>query len=416
MSSSVPPTIEEVKEWCIEWATESGHKSSFALHLHPEYLTNLCMLDSELVEEMDLQMPTAIGLDMETALNDTVERSKKALYPGEMSESLLENLNPEVIEMKNKVEKLLDEELESYNTGELGKNMSFLDKAGAIARERAITRFMGASPSRAKEHKHDKFQVCLKRLIGGHGGSCSTEDLAFGYNAPFDEFLRVLQEATVLCTIPPVDFTLEPVEIQESTQPTSHYPSFRDINPLPKSRFRTLGAAGSSNPDQLSSDTDALSPKADDGLPEVEQEYNGAINHTCQRRRTRSQRGYTLDDGPWIHRIINKPQAGQSSQQNPPREFPKSDIKDDKDYSKMLETLKEANKQEGEEYILSIMHSQEYDIQTKWQNKEKQEELEDQLEREKWREENGIEEGDDDDLGEPWMRWWIRTTGCGGSL
>jgi len=292
---------------------------------------------------------------------------------------------------------------------------------------------------RGKEHE---FEAHLEYLMGGHSGSSRHSILYFEYNTSFDFFLRALQHQTVLCTIPPIDFTKPPpIEPPESLPNHPSYPrsagSFGRKDPSRKS------PASESDSGKVSTDTEGTSPQP-------------TIPATKPEPRRRSVDGYTLKDGPWTY----QPFQIDSNSVHSDRENRRS-IHHEGDYLNMVADLRKANRGPGDaKHCISIMHvsyctwnpfftvlsasnniqSLEYEIKNIWVESQRIDERagrattdmlfealeartaeeveEDNRGLKSLLEELGIEEFRDDEFGDSigWMDDWQRKNGSAGSL
>ena len=115
LSAQSGVSAQEMKEWCIDAATENAWGNTLAADLDPAFLSHLACLDTE-HEEFNNIFATARGQDMPTALalanNDHVH--------AQHASARVKWLNsPAQSELKAKVEKLMDDELRFVPNREL---------------------------------------------------------------------------------------------------------------------------------------------------------------------------------------------------------------------------------------------------------------------------------------------------------
>jgi len=175
--------------------------------------------------------------------------------------------------------------------------------------------------------------------MGGHSGSSRKIILYFTYSTSFVYFLRALQDATQLCTIPPIDF-LDPAP-SESSGPFPYYPGYP----------RSSGKLGNKDRDRSIPDS-----ASEEGNPtELWSLDNLCLDSPAQimvaRPFRRSARGYTLADGPWTCRRFSTSISGGATV------GANLEIKEESDYLEIVDTLREANNAHiGMKHSLSVMH------------------------------------------------------------
>jgi hypothetical protein len=193
---------------------------------------------------------------------------------------------------------------------------------------------------RGKEHE---FEAHLEYLMGGHSGSSRKTILYFEYNTSFHFFLKTLQDATQLCTIPPIEFTKPPPA--EPSEPLPYYPGYP----------RSVGHFGRNDPRRKfaeiasESDKDTAPMSTEEILPQL------PVLGTKPKPRRRSVRGYTLDDGPWTYRTFrmnfNYTKSDHDDRVN---------ISNEGDYLNMIASLRKTNRglkgADDVKQSISIMH------------------------------------------------------------
>lgn len=167
--------------------------------------------------------------------------------------------------------------------------------------------------------KRYKFIANLMMLRGGDGRNICNTNLYFTYDTPFHHFLRVLQEATQLSVIPPLEepqFSFSSEEENNNERSSKEVPLEADISEI--SSPSTLVAIDS--PKQMSRENRNSSPSP----PPVQKLYiqsnktksfqdikiaHNPKQETSLRDIPPSSRGYTLYHGPWHVRIPTKPRT-----------------------------------------------------------------------------------------------------------
>jgi hypothetical protein len=173
-----------------------------------------------------------------------------------------------------------------------------------------------------------EFRVYLRMLQGGSGRHATYTDLYFSYKVPFHSFLRALQDATQLCTIPPRKINAE----SESNQPATSKIANADVGPTTPVRLsedvqegvgpvdpKTPSSSSSSRTvsvslsDRSSSDCSSTLYGRNDLVMESQKvqfikpgsmpkafitNENNKLNHS-------KDGGYTLGDGPWSYMVVN---------------------------------------------------------------------------------------------------------------
>lgn len=162
--------------------------------------------------------------------------------------------------------------------------------------------------------------------MGGHSGSSRRTILYFEYNTSFHFFLKALQDATQLCTIPPIDFTKPPPA--EPPEPLPYYPSYP----------RSAGRFGRNDPNKKLAEMASEGDNSEiltgtEGTPP-----QPTVRETKPKLRRRSVRGYTLDDGPWTYRPFRKDLNWIRSNHED-----RVNISSEGDYLNMIASLRKAN-------------------------------------------------------------------------
>lgn len=183
-----------------------------------------------------------------------------------------------------------------------------------------------------------EFKVFLSSLVGGDGGSqklCARLFFKYEDNERFSYFLRCLQDETQLSTIPPIgipESPLSPNFPSKNTERTDEVPGFEEWQ-FSSTSPSTMDSFASSC---TFSDSQSLFQPQTPILP--------------PRRRRRSIRGYTLEDGPWLYQVAK---IGVS---NTPEVY--HELRDLMSYVKMVKTVQEENLSEADkpETAVIIMH------------------------------------------------------------
>jgi hypothetical protein len=252
----------------------------------------------------------------------------------------------------------------------------------------------------SKMHKYE-YKAHLMMLRGGHGGIYTGTKLFFSYAVPFHSFLRTLQSETQLCTIPPrttklptrevSPLTPEGLDIPKTpetyTQSTTMEADVANENPksivehelqqisaavpfpsngspqnIVEHELQQMSAAGSFSSNSTSLDDEPPledSPTLIKGIDRVESHTIKGVNtfpistavnpEESQELRRSSERGFTLDDGPWSYFISNS--------SSPPSKRIWREIANIKDYTEMVETMRRRAEKEVEyEISVVIMH------------------------------------------------------------
>ena len=224
-----------------------------------------------------------------------------------------------------------------------GLDSTDFSQADLIAERRLTKRlYNGSEPAPAKKikgKKHTEFQVKVRYLVGGDGGCTWVQTLFFTYDTPFDEFLKALQEATSLCTIPPEPFPEERLlfPTAPTKDPPALYSGFRDLVPVSKNTVVEQPETAT-DPSEASSVTPPKTPVTNP-LPDLSIPANGK---PCDRGDTK---GYVLKDGPWTY--YRRKTATQTGKQ---RQDIKATISGIEDYRWMINMLKAANFSTPESY------------------------------------------------------------------
>lgn len=349
--SDKPKTPEEALSWILYAIEESGHESTFPEGCGSDFrLADASMFDPDEIENVGLKAPAYVGLDLETALDGVVWDVRESEYASSVLKWLDESASKD---FKSAVEQLVDAELKSYGVDK--DNLSFLARAGNISRQRAKCRAFDTSyipgrPHFVKRGKEHEIEVHLEYLVGGHGGSQRSTLLYFAYKTPFSSFLKALQDATQLCTIPPIDFTKPPPLKPAKVIP--YHPGF----PRGSGRFRGWDRDRSTAEQDKEKSGMGLSADTE----QVGSDKVGPHGHPESRRR--SVRGYTLRDGPWIWKRVVTESTTKSSVS-----VSKGEIKSESDYQAIIQALREANKGfSGPQHSIMIWHSMDYEMRNTW--------------------------------------------------
>jgi hypothetical protein len=194
-------------------------------------------------------------------------------------------------------------------------------------------------PKLIKRGKENEFEVHLEYLMGGYGGSSRKIILYFTYNTSFIYLLRALQDATQLCTIPPIDFlsSLPP----QPSEPLPYYPGYPRSPDILGNKDQNKSTSKLASEDGKSTDTtDMEEPRSDPAVPD-----------TIVRPRRRSVRGYTLEDGPWTCRRFSTSNSDKITHGE------NLEIQEELEYLDLVEALKEANNTDmGTKHSVSVMH------------------------------------------------------------
>ena len=168
----------------------------------------------------------------------------------------------------------------------------------------------------------------LIRLINGHGGSITQNCLYFSYNNSFYHFLRTLQQETIFRSAPPFDLSTHTARLS-NTDPESSCLSTSHDEILTGASVRKVHRSVHDSRDSHAAASSTSPPSA----PNVPRN---------------KEKGYTLDDGPWIYRLRN----GTSNR------GPYMILKDEKSYLKMIDDLKETRKKDipPDSSIVMIIH------------------------------------------------------------
>lgn len=193
---------------------------------------------------------------------------------------------------------------------------------------------------RGKEHE---FEAHLEYLMGGHGGSCRKTILYFEYNTSFPFFLKTLQDATQLCTIPPIDFTKSPPA--DPSEPPPYYPGYP----------RSVGGFGRDDRNRKLAEIANETGKETGSMSIGENLPQPPVSDTKPKLRRRSVRGYTLADGPWTYRTFRMNTNYTKSDHED-----RVNISSEGDYLNMVSSLRKANQRpksaDDVKQSISIMH------------------------------------------------------------
>ncbi|KAH8653167.1 hypothetical protein BGZ60DRAFT_179635 [Tricladium varicosporioides] len=223
----MPKNPEDVKEWCIQFTRELGGSPIFPSDLRPRDISNVTMLDPNLmtsmehvehmptkldaniVESMGIEGPAYTSSDLHKTLDSMAENEKDFQFARNVAGWLS---RPEFTKLKESAEMLMDEEIASFKTSQIARGLH--NKAKLIAKYRGQPSLPNSAKifndrKRDKPDKFYEFKVFLRVLIAGHGSNQATTTLTFPYNVGFYEFLDTIRHETELCMIPPLALTFE---------------------------------------------------------------------------------------------------------------------------------------------------------------------------------------------------------------
>ncbi|CAL3968681.1 unnamed protein product [Diplocarpon coronariae] len=371
------PPFWDAKELLIEYASWAYVKDTLTLTaIDP---CKFASFEPGRLLEVDDGAPLYTGPDLHVALEAGAmshyrEKSMQEFYNTHFKD------NPQGIpaqSFQNGVAELLDKEL-----AKLGypKDMfeNHLSKARALAIHRSKDGIIPFDSMEFQEEsledraKHE-FDVLLVTLRGGFPGNIDTQRLYFDFITEYHTFLAVLQDASQLSVIPPVDFN----KITKIASPTgdfddeagqSQQSALELIIPSP-ANLLTMGSGSSFR----------QSPKEEN-----------------------TDRGYTVAHGPWLYRVVRNLEIISGRGKNGIDAWDREIGKDKSSYLAMIDLVKTARrKNPGETITVLIKHSLDEEVCTQWRNHLADEAAEDQRSRENLR-----AKGLDEEIGDPFMEFW----------
>ncbi|KAL2064254.1 hypothetical protein VTL71DRAFT_4748 [Oculimacula yallundae] len=282
----------EIKELLIESAMRSNLNQSMATHLKDEDLQRAISFEPQDLETTDYGAPYYTGVDLYTALQIQGYDLARLQYLNAIGTKL--SGNPKVQEQ---IRDMLDVELKQRHEEKLCEAKSvhqkvphirpiansglIYNKFVTIASARIKAAMLAPDPRDPIGQKRESFDfvVSLTTLRGGYAGTTQRQRLFFSFpenyhdSKSYIDFLAQLQDATQLCTIPP----LEPGEpYRASSGSTGRFLEGYDYDEDNGIPVNALGIMPPTPPDSFTTTPAPLRPKRD-------------------------VRGYTLDDGPWIY-------------------------------------------------------------------------------------------------------------------
>jgi len=171
----------------------------------------------------------------------------------------------------------------------------------------------------------------------GYSDIVNDIQLYFNYNTSFHDFLRTLRDQTVLCTIPPRDLPQKLALSDGWRSPTressktlsihedlnSNTPLFEQVDTIDKNDFHVLAK-------DFKVETQSTKAKKYKGTGNnTSTTQNYPVPQVTRRPRSPSERGYTLNDGPWRYKVASKRNDSHFT-----------DMTDEDGYQVMLNALK----------------------------------------------------------------------------
>lgn len=138
VAEAMPKNPEDVKEWCIQFTRELGGSPVFPSDLRPRDISNVAMLDPNLmismehVEQMpvklDVNIVESTGLGGPAYTSSDLHKSLGSMAEDEKDFQFARNVagwlsRPEFTKLKEDVERSMDEEIASFGTTQVAKGL-----------------------------------------------------------------------------------------------------------------------------------------------------------------------------------------------------------------------------------------------------------------------------------------------------
>ncbi|KAE8454242.1 hypothetical protein EG329_005167 [Mollisiaceae sp. DMI_Dod_QoI] len=369
----MPPAFNsyELKELVIEWALRNDPGEFTLYDLPKSSLEDMAMLDTNGLNANMICSTLFAGADL--AL--TLERDER----NEHRINFLRTIIGEAIKdpaVRKEVKEQLDVEIKLHNlTHAKGPDVDFAKKAQAIANARVLSKLPGDEKFILQPQSKFDYEVILNTLRDGHGGQMNPVYLFMEFKNSLWYFLSTLQDATQLSTIPPLYLA-------------SQYCDEEQID---------FSKSTSSHTSELSSISSGslASPKAPSETTLTAEASLDELSKSAHRSDGVEARGYTLDHGPWLYRIV----SGRGTSEKKSKRW--HNITGVQSFEKMIKSLQEQSQNGEKDLTVAVVHSLDKAAIDRW-NKIKAEGNRAEREFEERLREQGFS---NEDIGEPFMKW-----------
>ncbi|KAF4628969.1 hypothetical protein G7Y89_g9184 [Cudoniella acicularis] len=457
---NVPKTPEEAIDWYVQLIREAGYPQAYPEDIRPRDISNVSLFDPGLMigmedidrmpakldvgvmESMGLNGPVFTNSDLDEALSGALAAHERYL---KLNSAILRLYEPEFQDFMNEIEQLVDAEIANFGQGV--SNTDLHSKVALISRIRAekeiapFSRTDFTSRKRDKPDRHYEFRAHLTTLRGGHpqeprlifrGSQASLDEEGIAAKtfesasveeepSPGTAYNDTSSDSTFRDTSPQQDISPQTSPEATSPQEPSNQPIIPEA-PTPQSTtsFYTATysqtATNSENviDSQTSTGTESLTSTQSNSALKWQGSSDPPNTGSAASKGQLSERGYTLEHGPWTYRIGGINKAGRADAFS----FPNTFLSTVKDYEQMIKFLAEKNRQDLEyEYCVAVMHSQDIAAQHKWGKQYKQLQDEDKENQKQWErdmedfdqwQKNGDMEGYEQlgDVREMQKLWW----------